>query len=298
MEQFVLPDTYPLQVNDKHFDLRIYIEMKTYPKTNRKRIICSVPFPEDYPHNDFYRTVSEMRDENPQRIATLNLLYDTDKNSLGIAIFYVYSAFSTIKPYVTKEEQLQLKGLGIFILCKVLHFLLSKIKGVSPETKVTLTASGDQCYDIETYKDYKTEDCLEIIKNYPYALLIILKINNLIQSEDNDIHIKHPEILYTLIRKHIEENPGKIIILRELVCNIITNQRLIEHYKGVYNFNVDKNLGTEAIMSGTVANILSACKNRLDRSGNPLLAFSLIKKKKSGKKSGKKRGKKSGKKRS
>ena len=306
-EHIVLPDIYPLHVINKLFYLRIHIDMKTYPKTNRKRIVCSIPFPEDYPRNDFYRTVSEMSDENPQRIATLNLLYDTDKNSLEIAIFYVYSAFSNIKPHVTKEEQLQLKGLGVFMLCKVLNYLIEKIR-ISPETTVTLAASGDQCYDIEAYKDYTIEDCLKIINQYPYALWLILvttdnykdELIKLIQTQIDDgtiesnvtinnLYKTRPEILYIFITKYVEENPDKIIILRILVCKIITNQRLIEHnYKRIYNFDVDVNLGTEATMSGTVLNILSACKNRL---GNFLSAFGIkkLKNKKSVKKSAKKR---------
>jgi hypothetical protein len=281
----VLPDTYPLtvSVHDTEMQFHLQIVMLTYLETRRKRILCTVPFPKGYPDNDFFRIVSQTRYENPPRIATLNLVYDTDKNSLEILVFYVYSAFSNIKPHVTKEEQVQLKGLGIFMLCNVLRYLLSETTWLSPETKVTLTASGDQCYDIETYKNYTLEDCLDIIKQYPYALWFILatylhdqhdELDKLIKKEIANGRIKsnvmihtlyktHPEILYTFITKHIEKIPDMIVHLRTLVCNIMTNQRLIEHhYKRIYHFIVEENLGTEAKMSGTVANILSACDER------------------------------------
>ena len=283
-----LQDTYPLRVRvddtERKFDLQIIME--TYLDTNQKRIVCSVPFPEGYPENDFFRIVYDTRAE--KIIAKLYLVYDTDENSLEILIFYVYSSFSDIKPYVTTEERLQLKGLGVFMLCKVLRYLLSiqehaDPKWLSPETKVILTAQGNQCYDIERYMDYTAEECLDVIKQYPYALYMILsthlyymysELDNLIKTEiakgtiDRRVKIhtlykSHPEILYTFIRTHMEEIPDNMIMLRSLVCNIITNQRLIEHhYKRMYHLNVEENLGTEATMSGTVADMLSACDER------------------------------------
>ena len=278
-----LQDTYPLRVpvHDTEIKFDLHIIMETYLETNQKRIMCSVPFPKDYPENDFFRIVSLKRGE--QIIAKLYLVYDTDENSLEILIFYVYSSFSDIIPYVTKTERLQLKGLGIFMLCKTLRYLLSiqqhaDPKWLSPETKVILTASGEQCYDIETYKDYTDEECLAIIKQYPYMLWMIFsthlyhtysQLDKLIKTEIGSrvkihtLYKSHPEILYTFIKTHINEIPDTNIMLRSLVCKINTNQRLIEHhYKRIYHLNVDENRGTEATMSGTVADMLSACDER------------------------------------
>lgn len=52
-----LQDTYPLRLSEIKFDLQIIME--TYLATNQKRIICSVPFPEGYPENDFFYIVSK-----------------------------------------------------------------------------------------------------------------------------------------------------------------------------------------------------------------------------------------------
>ncbi len=275
-----LKDTYPLRVpvHDTEIKFDLHILMETYLETDQKRIICSVPFPEGYPENDFFRIVSLTRAETIPIIAKLYLVYDTDENCLEILIFYVYSSFSDIIPHVTKTERLQLKGLGVFMLCKVLRYLLFQKDWLSPETKVILTASGEQCYDIETYKDYTEEDCFEIIKQYPYALWMIFsthlynkyaELEKLIKTEIGSrvkistLYKSHPELLYTFIKTHSEEIPDNIIMLRSLVCKINTNQRLVDHhYKRIYHLNVVENRGTEATMSGTVANMISACDDR------------------------------------
>jgi hypothetical protein len=269
-----LPTERYISVN---YPLDIIIEMPVSPIKTRHSISCFVPFPKDYPMTPFRQRISGMRDR--KHLAKLMLSYDEERKHLEILIFYVYSAFSDMKQYISKGEEL--KGFGIYMLCKVMRFLLTT-PWFSKDATVSLTASGNQCYDIDSYREYTINDCLDVITPYPEILFYSLfsgyleKLTNIINKTIPDVDMDNVyndldkrdivnHCVMELIQLEEQINPEKILsVLRKLVCQINTNQRLIKNnYKRIYDFQVVENKGTEAKMIGTVASILAACDKRL-----------------------------------
>jgi hypothetical protein len=213
-----------------------------------------------------------------------------------------------MKQHISKGEEL--KGFGIYMLCKVLHYLLSETLWFSSTATVSLTAVGDQCYDIEKYTDYTIENCLDVVTPYPEALFYTFfiedyymkKLTRMIQKyiPDVDMYNVYNDInkrdilndsVTELIKLEKQEDREKLLsLLRKLVCEINDNQRLIErNYKRIYQFEIVENNGNYATMKGTVANILAACDAKS-------ISSAKFKSKKSRKKSSKKSSKKSRKK--
>ena len=219
-----LPTKYNLVADNTEYPLEINIEMSNFKKT-RHSIICNVPFPKGYPMTPFHILTCNL---NRKNVANLYLSYDEEKNNLEINIFYVYSSFSDMKQHISKGEEL--KGFGIYMLCKVLHYLLYEKRLFSHTATVSLTAAGNQCYDIETYKDYTIEKCLDIIKPYPEALFdtffdkdyktklteIIKKyipnvdMNKVVYNDNRDIL---NDSVIELIKLEQQKDPEKTIIL-------------------------------------------------------------------------------------
>ena len=270
-----LPTKYNLVADKTSYPLEINIKMPIGFKKTRHSIICTVPFPKGYPMTPFHILTSSKLDR--KNVAKLDLSYDEEQNDLEIDLFYVYSSFSDMKQHINKGEEL--KGFGLYMLCKVLHYLLSEKRLFFPTATVSLTAAGNQCYDIEKYKDYTIENCLDIIKPYPESLFYsffnkdyLKKISGIIETYIpnvdmdnvyNDIEKREivNDSVIKLIKLEEQNDPEKLLsLLRQLVCEINDNQRLIEYnYKSIYKFEIVENKGNEAKMKGTVANILAAC---------------------------------------
>lgn len=263
----------------------LFLHITSKEEENNIWIIGEIPFPDNYPLTTFHKELLH------KGIAILFLKYNKANNILEIDTFYVYSSFSVYKKYINPHEEKNLKGLGKYMLCKVIHFLVNHTF-ISLDTTVTLLASGNQCYEPI---QYDMEDCLiELSQHKNYYKSIVLTLPKEYRTKLEDIfeqtfhgcfdyrptktgkHIikewkngenmydKHPEIVITFITSEIKTDPDAILpYIRELICKIKANQKLITYYQNTYQFTLlpESNYGIGANLQGTVKNIVTSCED-------------------------------------
>jgi len=265
--QFFIPIPFTLD----GIPLEIKIELPT-KRSQYQSINCSVPFPHFYPMTPFRTRVKEKHLKNV--VATLLLTYDTEQHNLEIDIFYVYSAFADTKDLLLPGERL--KGLGKYMLCKVIRWLID-FPWFSKDATASLTAAGNQCYEMLPYQQFTFDDCITMLLHYPMSLyygvmhrhgaIILERIMKDIPDIQpslpyDEIYNKYYDIIMSAVLTFAQDNkndPELLVLLREVVCNIKTNQQLIERNYKPYGFVLIKDDGEQATMKGSVKNILESC---------------------------------------
>jgi hypothetical protein len=223
-----------------------------------------VPLPKEYPMESIYK-------QKKHRVAYLSMYYYVDKKQLEIDLFYVYNNRTKFKKDIGEHETFHTKGLGKYMLCKAIHYLLDT-DWFNPNSTVTLLAFGEECFNRERYDAYTSDGCLEIIRQYDDSTTKLLELVMTHYEEelrdrlqiDSTSNIRNTELVNRVVNEMVnKKNKGDIklkILLQNVVCTILTNQQLIEkNYRDIYGFTIVKNYGTKAEMVGTVYSILSAC---------------------------------------
>lgn len=144
-------DSYPLSLN---------ISIKLFePEENMYEIELIVPLPQEYPIESIYK-------QNHTRVAYLSMYYYVNKKQLKIDLFYVYTMKTKYKRYISEHETFHTKGLGKYMLCKAVHYLLDHTDWFDIDSTIKLTAYGEECFNPERYGEYTIKNCLDIIRQY------------------------------------------------------------------------------------------------------------------------------------
>ena len=263
---------YSITYKSESFPLSLYLSIHLFsPEENIYEIELIVPLPQEYPMESIYK-------QKKHRVAYLSLYYYVTKKQLEIDLFYVYNNRTKYKKDMSEHETFHTKGLGKYMLCKAVHYLLDHTDWFDINSTVALVASGEECANPEQYSAYTIDDCLAILYQYDDSStkLFELVISHYYQELIDALPIEAAGNIHLFYQHHSKRVDGIIkgmldkkhsagdTLLREslqkLVCYIKTNQQLIEkNYRDIYGFRVVKNNGTYATMEGTVYSILSAC---------------------------------------
>jgi hypothetical protein len=268
----VILTPYSVAYRGTTFPLSLHLSIQLFsPEENMYEIELTVPLPEEYPMESQYK-------QKKHRVAYLSLYYYVTKKQLEIDLFYVYNNRTKYKKDIGEHDTFHTKGLGKYMLCKAVHYLLDHTDWFDINSTVTLVASGEECAHPEQYSAYTIDECLAVLYQYddPSIKLFELVISHYYQELIDALPVEAAGNIHLFYQQNSKRVDGIIkgmldkknragdTLLREslqkLVCYIKTNQQLIEkNYRDIYGFRVVKNNGTYATMEGTVYSILSAC---------------------------------------
>jgi hypothetical protein len=264
-----IPDTFHVKYNfvflgEKTYPLILVIhQLKTEQKPNLYTLELKVMLPDDYPDTEYKKAQA--------RIAYLLMHYDIIKKNLDIDLFFVYPTTERYKKLIRQQETFHTKGLGKYMLCRAIHYLLMH-HWFDIHSTATLTAAGGECFYKELVDAFTYEQCMAILKPYPDLLFefVILNYNSVLRAA---LHIPNGFILYSYYETHKSQvnsavmdilhreqhNPELLRLLRKTVCEVKTNHDLIEKNYKKYGFEVTQDNGLQAEMQGSVYSILSEC---------------------------------------
>jgi hypothetical protein len=221
-----------------------------------------VLLPKDYPETEYKKAQS--------RVAYLLIHYDTTQKNMEIDLFFVYNTTERYKKLISKRETFNTKGLGKYMLCRAVHYLLNT-SWFDINATVTLTAAGGECFYKEQVETYTFETCMRLLHRYPSILfeLVVLHYSKdlrakleLPKSNLYDYYEKHKELVDTTVKDILTEerdNDVLLHILQNKVCEIITNRNLVTKNYKQYGFEVSRDHGAQVEMRGDVYSLLSAC---------------------------------------
>lgn len=243
---------YPLTLNIK----------LNHSRSDMYTVELVVPLPEDYPETEYKKVQS--------RVAYLLIHYDTILKNMEIQLFYVYNTRELYKKLISKRETFNTKGLGKYMLCRAVHYLLNT-SWFDINSTVTLTAAGGECFYKEQVDTYTFEQCMRLLNRYPMLLFqLIIKhyedeLRAKLEVPDGNLYTyyeKHKELVDEKVKDILNEdrdNDVLLHILQNKVCEIITNRNLVTKNYKQYGFQVTTDHGAQVEMMGDVYSILSEC---------------------------------------
>jgi hypothetical protein len=237
------------------------------------KIELVVPLPDAYPNTDFREK------DNINDVAKLSIDYYVIEKNMYIDLFFVYDKMESYKALIKGNEQFNTKGLGKYMLCTIVQYLLENTDWFDINSIVTLKAWGGECnpkYEkTYTLKEQYINDLrqskllFDFLTNYLDEKDILLKrLNKLhLQLEElEEYYEEHKEEVNDLIEDIIYKS--KIItlgLLKRYLCEVRTNDDLItKNYSKIYGFRVVKNYGVYSYLIGNVYSLLSACVSSRD----------------------------------
>lgn len=277
MDPIIVKHDIPLTFNIIHesklypLSLLITIRLK---RPDEYEIQLVVPLPSDYKHTNFKKSTN--------LVSQLSILYHVIKKEMYIESFFVHDKMNIYKKLISMNETFNTKGLGKYMLCTVVQYLLENTDWFDINSIVTLKAYGGECFYKELFKTYPFERCLEELKKD--ELLFDFFINNLstgtllvrldksklqhYNNNLNDYYEDNKEEVNTIIEDMVRHSPKPDLTLRLLqryLCEIRTNDDLIKkNYNKIYGFHVVKNYGLYSSLIGNVYSLLSACLSPRD----------------------------------
>jgi hypothetical protein len=238
------------------------LTINTHFSSNPYSLELVVPLPIDYPETEYKKAQS--------RVAYLLIHYDTTHRNMEIDLFFVYNTTERYKKLIRKRETFNTKGLGKYMLCRAVHYLLNT-SWFDINATVTLTAAGGECFYKEQVETYTFETCMRLLNRYPAILfeLVVLHYSKDLRSKLElpksnlyDYYEKHKELVDTTVKDILNEerdNDVLLHILQNKVCEIITNRNLVTKNYKQYGFEVSRDHGAQVEMRGDVYSLLSAC---------------------------------------
>jgi hypothetical protein len=250
-------------LGEKTYPLTLVIhQLKTEQKPNLYTLELKVMLPDDYPDTEYKKAQA--------RIAYLLMHYDIIKKNLDIDLFFVYPTTERYKKLIHQNEAFHTKGLGKYMLCRAIHYLLMQ-RWFDIHSTATLMAAGGECYYKELVDAFTYEQCMAILEPYPDLLFefVVLYYNSVLRDKLNlpnnnlyayyETHKSQVKSKVSEILNHDKENPLLLTQLKKWVCEVITNRDLVEKNYKKYGFDVTQDNGLQAEMEGSVYSILSEC---------------------------------------
>lgn len=142
--------------------LTLTIKLDAYDK-NVYIIELLALLPDDYPQSNYKNETN--------RVAYVLITYFTNEKRMNIDLLYVYNTITRYKKLISGNEKFNTKGLGQYMLCTTVQYLLENID-FDIESIVTLKASAEDCRYAD-YREYTFDYCMEEITKYP-AMCVLL----------------------------------------------------------------------------------------------------------------------------
>lgn len=245
--------------------LTLTIKLDAYYK-NVYIIELLVLLPDDYPQSNYKNATN--------RVAYVLITYFKNEKRMNIDLLYVYNTITKYKKLISDNEKFNTKGLGQYMLCKAVEYLLENIDfDFDIESIVTLKASAEDCRYTD-YREYTFDYCMEEITKYP--AMFILLFDYVKDTYIQELKDKLPDgvILNRQNKENVDEKVKDILykhktdaklleILQKYTCEIKTNHDLIKnYYNKIYGFNIKEGEdgGIYAELVGNIHSLLSACK--------------------------------------
>ncbi len=261
-----IPDMFNVKYNSVFFGETTYplqLEMNELSTPEKSTLELKVVLPDDYPDTEYKKF--------QPRVAYLLMHYDIIKKNLWIDLFFIYNNTERYKKIISRQETFHTKGLGKYMLCRAIHYLLQK-SWFDIHSTATLTAAGGECFYKEQVDSYTYEQCMAILEPYQDLLFefVTLYYNSALKDT---LNIPKGVILYSYYETHKsqvniavmdilngeQDNPELLRLLRKTVCEVKTNHNLIEKNYKKYGFEVTQDTGLQAEMEGSVYSILAEC---------------------------------------
>lgn len=151
-----IPPTFNIIHESTLYQLSLLITV-TLESENKYKIELIVPLPDDYPNSLFKQNITD--------VANLLIYYDVIMKNMYIDLFFVYDKMESYKRLIDKKETFNTKGLGKYMLCTAVQYLLKNTDWFDIKSSVTLQAHGGECHYENVYKPYTFEQCMEELKH-------------------------------------------------------------------------------------------------------------------------------------
>lgn len=264
-----IPETFNIKYNSVYFgettyllNLDINLDISELSTQKKFTLELKVVLPSNYPDTEYKKYQS--------RVAYLSTHYNITKKNLSVDLFYVYNNKEEYKKLIKVGlETFNTKGLGKYMLCRAIRYLLQK-SWFDRNSTITLIAAGNECFHkIDTY-----DECMDIFKDYPQQLFYFLDLHrqsvlkDKLQTEyfDSSYYKTRKSDIDPIVLRILKEETTKdeelLTLLKKLACYVKTNLNLVKYYKK-YGFEEDQiqyfNYPFFVKMSGSVNSILSEC---------------------------------------
>jgi hypothetical protein len=174
------------------------------------------------------------------------------KEIIYIERFYLFSNYKDFPKFVNEEEKKVFKGIGKELFCSAINYIYDNnildLKNLNKpkSTLVLLYAESPSC-DLENFNMPLDDMILLLFKRYK------IDLKNYLESG-------RPSKVYS-IPPYDNFNEKENKELKKILCNIISNKKLIEYYKKEYNFKVIfPQQGYDTWMYSELEDVISKCK--------------------------------------
>jgi hypothetical protein len=174
------------------------------------------------------------------------------KEFIYIDRFYLFSNYEDFPKFVNEEEKKVFKGIGKELFCSAINYIYDNnildLKNLyKPKSTLVLLVAQSLYCDLKNF-------------NMPLDDMILLLFKRYKKDLEKYLKSGRPTKVYT-IPPYDNFNERENKELKKILCNIISNKKLIEYYKKEYNFKVIyPQEGYNTWMYSELEDVISKCK--------------------------------------